>query len=121
MMIDKIKQSHRGCAAELIAVNHLLSEGYEVFRNVSSHGPTDIVGWKIKTNEVHFFDVKYSEGFLRLDGVRTYFLPKSQSPNIKIIAVNETNVVGIFDGYTKVEVHPDGTITTAPAKPKVFK
>jgi Holliday junction resolvase len=51
---------HRGSWAELTACSYLLSEGYEVFRNVSMCGVIDIVG--IKGETVRRFDVKYIGG-----------------------------------------------------------
>jgi Holliday junction resolvase-like predicted endonuclease len=47
---------HRGAYNELTACLWLLKQGYEVFRNVSPHGLTDIVA--IKGKEVHRIDVK---------------------------------------------------------------
>jgi hypothetical protein len=34
---------HVGARSELIACEWLLAQGYEVFRNVSAHGPIDII------------------------------------------------------------------------------
>lgn len=47
---------HSGAKSELIACAWLLSEGYEVFRNVSQHGPVDIIA--MKNGVTYFFDVK---------------------------------------------------------------
>jgi Holliday junction resolvase-like predicted endonuclease len=54
----KIELRHRGAYNELIAVAWLLTEGYEVFRNVSSHGCADLVVWR--GEDVRFVDVKAS-------------------------------------------------------------
>jgi hypothetical protein len=50
------QQKHRGAWAEMVACCWLLQQGYEVFRNVSPHGGTDIVA--MKGAEVFKFDVK---------------------------------------------------------------
>jgi hypothetical protein len=42
----KAPEKHRGAQAELIACTYLLGEGYEVFRNISSCGPADIIACK---------------------------------------------------------------------------
>lgn len=47
---------HRGSWAEIIASAWLLENDYEVFKNVSSHGPIDIVA--IKGREISLIDVK---------------------------------------------------------------
>lgn len=52
-----MKDKHKGAHAELRACAWLLEQGYEVFRNVSSHGKIDLVA--IKDGEVRFFDVKF--------------------------------------------------------------
>jgi hypothetical protein len=46
---------HKGAKGELIACAWLLSEGYEVFRNVSPFGIIDVVA--IKDNKISYFDV----------------------------------------------------------------
>jgi hypothetical protein len=53
MTIDK---KHKGARNELAAVCWLLDQGYEVFRNVSQHGPVDLIA--TRNGEIHFFDVK---------------------------------------------------------------
>lgn len=49
-------RKHQGALAEIIAAAWLLKEGYEVFRNVSSHGLIDIVA--IRADEILRLDVK---------------------------------------------------------------
>jgi Holliday junction resolvase-like predicted endonuclease len=60
-MVDK---KHKGCFNELKAVTWLLEAGYEVCRNLSQHGPVDLVA--IRDQEVILIDVK--QGYDRLDG-----------------------------------------------------
>lgn len=47
---------HSGAKSELIACAWLLGQGYEVFRNVSSHGEVDVVA--IKSDRVLRLDIK---------------------------------------------------------------
>ena len=54
MMLSK----HNGARNELIAATWLLSQGYEVFRNVSQHGLVDLIG--LKDGMFTSFDVKSS-------------------------------------------------------------
>lgn len=51
-----MNRKHQGALAEIIATAWLLKEGYEVFRNVSSHGLIDIVA--IRADEILRLDVK---------------------------------------------------------------
>lgn len=47
-MKTEIDRKHKGSASELVACAWLLSHGFEVFRNVSSHGSVDVVAIKGK-------------------------------------------------------------------------
>jgi len=47
---------HKGASSELIACSWLMDQGYEVFRNVCSHGPADLVAWR--DGEILLIDVK---------------------------------------------------------------
>jgi hypothetical protein len=48
-----ILTKHRGAHSELTACAFLLSEGYEVYRNVSQHGYADLIA--IKERQVAFY------------------------------------------------------------------
>jgi len=48
---------HRGGHSELMACAWLLSNGYEVFRNVSQHGEIDIIA--LRGGKVFYLDCKY--------------------------------------------------------------
>jgi Holliday junction resolvase len=52
----KLKAKHKGCHSELTGAAWLLENGYDVFRNVSSHGVIDLIG--IRHGVVEFFDCK---------------------------------------------------------------
>lgn len=72
----------KGAHSELIAAAWLLENGYAVFRNVSAHGPVDLVA--IKDSEVTLIDVK--SGFIR-NGEK-HFPPLSAAQrDLKVIAV----------------------------------
>ena len=49
-------KKHIGASSQLRAELWLLEQGYEVFRNVSAHGPIDIIA--IKGNQILKLDVK---------------------------------------------------------------
>jgi Holliday junction resolvase-like predicted endonuclease len=53
-----LPKKHRGAHAELIAASWLLTQGYEVFRNVSPHGVADIIAINFETGERLLIDVK---------------------------------------------------------------
>lgn len=50
-------QKHKGARSELLACAWLLERGYEVFRNISPHGPIDLVAIK-DGKDIFYFDVK---------------------------------------------------------------
>jgi hypothetical protein len=58
---NEIHQKHRGAYSELVAATWLLARGYEVFRNVSSHGPVDLIA--MRDGEMFKIDVKTCERF----------------------------------------------------------
>lgn len=60
---NEIHQKHRGAHNELLAAVWLLSRGYEVFRNVSAHGPVDLIA--MRNGEVFKIDVKSCDRFPR--------------------------------------------------------
>lgn len=60
-----LRSKHRGAYSEFAATNWLLAQGYEVFRNVSAHGPADLIAWNPITDERIFVDVKT---FCNIDG-----------------------------------------------------
>lgn len=54
--LHPVEMKHRGDWAELIACAWLMERGYQVFRNVSSRGPIDLVA--MKGVETLYIDVK---------------------------------------------------------------
>jgi Holliday junction resolvase len=59
-MADNIQRKHLGAHNELLATIWLLNLGYDVFRNVSSHGLADIIA--MKDGQLYKFDVKATSG-----------------------------------------------------------
>lgn len=72
-------RKHKGAWAELTATAWLLDQGYEVFRNVSPHGDTDIIARK--PGEILEIDVTCGSVRIRADGSQTLqYNGKSKSP-----------------------------------------
>jgi Holliday junction resolvase-like predicted endonuclease len=69
--MPEMDTAHKGAQSELIACAWLLSQGYEVFRNVAATGAIDIIA--MRDGELHYFDVK-SVAY----GVRVPFLKQKQ-------------------------------------------
>ena len=68
-------KNHLGAYGEMFVCNYFLENGLEVFRNVASSGPADIVVWNKETDKMLKVDVKcVRDPYLRKDG--TYCLPK---------------------------------------------
>lgn len=51
-----MSNGNKGACGELTATVWLLRQGYDVFRNVSPHGPIDLVA--VKDGKAEYFDVK---------------------------------------------------------------
>ena len=80
-----MRNKHEGARSELIAIAWLLSQGYEVFRNVSPFGIVDIIA--IRNTEWLKFDVKTTK------------------PQKKI----RLSMSQIENGILPLYVYPDGT------------
>jgi Holliday junction resolvase-like predicted endonuclease len=98
-----MNKKHRGAAAELQAATWLLAQGYEVFRNVSQHGPADLMAWNPQTNECFPVDVK-TIGRYR-SGNKIYepypkLTPEQVARGIRLIAVFDDGQVLMTDGRT---------------------
>jgi Holliday junction resolvase-like predicted endonuclease len=53
-----VQAKHKGAWAEAIAKAYLLKMGFEVFENVSAHGPIDFIAMDPDTRDMVKFDVK---------------------------------------------------------------
>ena len=82
----KIPSRRVGDIEELFVTQHLLREGWEVFKNSSACGPADIILWNKENGETHLVDVKSSE---ESASSRTV-LQKAEKYNVK---------TGWFNGY----------------------
>lgn len=82
-----LSKKHKGAHSELIAVTWLLSEGYEVFRNVSSHGPIDIIAFR--DGETLLLDVK-SRAYMHGDGAAKppRITPEQSVLGVKLLLVD---------------------------------
>lgn len=89
-------QKHRGAWAEMVACVWLLQQGYEVFRNVSPHGGTDIVA--IRGAEVLRFDVKsYTDG--KALASRT---AEQIALGVRFLVIRDDGTVSVSDGAPPV-------------------
>ena len=86
-----IEPKHRGAVNELRATAWLIGLGYDVCRNVSQHGPVDLVA--IRGDEVMLIDVKATQ--LRRDGTTRLYrrrTPLQEWLDVRILLVSEDSV-----------------------------
>ena len=86
-----VEPKHRGAVNELRATAWLIGLGYEVCRNVSQHGPVDLVA--IRGDEVILIDVKATQ--LRSDGTTRLYrrrTPLQEWLDVRILLVAEDRV-----------------------------
>jgi Holliday junction resolvase len=88
-----LNKKHTGARNEHLAIAHLLSEGYEVFKNVSQHGIIDVLA--VKGGQILRADIKGVQA--RPDGsLRRGRLSSEQiAAEIISIAVHPDNSVHI--------------------------
>lgn len=61
--------NHTGAAGEMLVCAYFLSQGLEVFRNVASSGPVDLILLNLKTNKSISVDVKSVRApYVKADG-----------------------------------------------------
>ena len=93
-------KNHLGAYGELYVANYLLEHGLEVFRNVASSGPVDLIAYNKDNGNNVCIDVKCIRSpYTRKDG--TLSLPKTPQWNKNIA------VVVYVHGETSVRL-PDG-------------
>lgn len=66
-----MQQKHKGAWEELTASLWLMSQGFDVFRNVSQHGEIDLIARHPETKETLFIDVTSGSYYLKQDGTLT--------------------------------------------------
>jgi len=77
-----LKLGKVGDISELEVSTYYMREGWEVFRNVSSNGPADIVIWKPNTGEVKFIDVKSCGEEINESRFKTYISKSHEKVNV---------------------------------------
>lgn len=106
-----MEKKHKGAASELIATVWLLKKGYEVFRNVSSHGTVDIIVKNPETAECTFIDVTTISKYKKKDGTTAYNYSKKAYINsyIKVLIVDiEANKIYWYDdAIFNLKVQPE--------------
>lgn len=88
----KLLRKHQGDRNELLATVWLMDRGFEVYRNVSSRGPVDLVA--LKGFEVYKFDVKKCRRFPRMVPPRT---DEQIALGVKTLAVYDDGHCEIID------------------------
>lgn len=75
---------HKGAHSELAACVWLLAQGFEVFRNVSQHGTTDMVA--IKHDCIIRIDVKTATPHTLRDGTVKHYFNHKPARGVRILA-----------------------------------
>jgi Holliday junction resolvase-like predicted endonuclease len=89
------QQKHKGSLAEMLAASWLLGHGYDVFRNVSSHGLVDLVAIEPQSGVVTLVEVRSLCEAQMADGtIRQYARAMSEEQKqrgIRLLAVDLAN------------------------------
>ena len=82
--LNHFSTSRIGDISEIEMCAYFLRKGYEVFRNISSSGPADIIIWKPENNIVHIVDIK---SYVKASTPEKYLelLENKNDLNVKII------------------------------------
>jgi Holliday junction resolvase len=75
---------HKGAHSELAACVWLLEQGYEVFRNVSQHGTTDMIA--LKHDCTLRVDVKTAQQYTMKDGTVKHYCKHPAVRGVRILA-----------------------------------
>jgi Holliday junction resolvase-like predicted endonuclease len=81
-------KKHCGAQAELIASAWLLSQGYEVFRNVSQHGIADLVALHSHLGTFILIDAKSEAEDRRSIGGATKLTAEQKAANVRRVLVD---------------------------------
>jgi Holliday junction resolvase-like predicted endonuclease len=93
-MSDEIEERMIGARNEMLATVWLLNQGYQVFRNVSAHGPIDIIG--LKNGKFEHFDVKMAYTHKsRQAASRPRIKQEQKELNVKILRVYDNGICDI--------------------------
>lgn len=87
-----------GSIYELKATIWLQQLGYQVFRNMSPHGPADLVAWCPKSGETLMIDVKsINASKVRKDGQLTLSLSNKRFPGVHILLFVNGELMGLAE------------------------
>mgnify|MGYP001577506587 CR=1 FL=1 len=97
MKTYKTNRNTSGAQSELLACAYFLELGYQVFRNVSSQGPADLVIWKPETHKIRFIDVTTGCWYQTKDGSMSLLsaarqknrINKERAFSIEVLIVDE--------------------------------
>lgn len=105
-----MNKKHRGAASELAVCQYLLSQGYEVFRNISQHGLIDLIAYNPDTRELRFIDVKTASLYITKDGDehlgKTSASPEQIEHGVEILGVHP-NTMAVIAPETVTEAVKD--------------
>ena len=79
-----METKHKGAHSELAASVWLLEQGFEVFRNVSPHGNTDLVA--IKYDCILRIDVKTAQSNTLKNGTVVHYCSHKPAKGVRILA-----------------------------------
>lgn len=79
-----METKHKGAHSELAACVWLLEQGYEVFRNVSQHGTTDVV--VVKYDLFLRIDVKTAHAHTLKNGTVVHYCSHKPAKGVRILA-----------------------------------
>lgn len=84
---ENVQHRNRGAWAEALAISWLMTHGYDVFTNVSAHGPIDLITYKEKA--VTLVDVKTTQK----QGGRRILTPEQESIGVRLLLVTPDGAV----------------------------
>lgn len=90
-------KSKVGDITELEVSAYFLKKGYEVFRNVSSSGPADLVIWNPNDNSIHLIDTKTYH--YNPENVESYVKNTQKDNGVKIVPYNLSEQI-VYDEIT---------------------
>jgi hypothetical protein len=92
----ELGRKHQGDRTELLALGWLMDRGFEVFRNISSRGPIDLVA--MKGAEIYKFDVK-----------KCYRYPKTFPPLTAEQRARGVQILAVYDdGHCEIVMTSKG-------------
>lgn len=92
----KERDKHVGARSELKAAIWLSEQGYEVFRNISQHGPSDLIIYNPETNVFTPVDVKTGSTYTTKNGVivkRGLRTEKQRAMGVRFLHVFPNNIL----------------------------